>query len=177
MTEFKIDPNKYAGMSPEEADRAMEEDRRKAIAEDPRTQAAIRGQRERQEAREAEEVAAQAFADMERRDASVAELESYRERRLQAWVAQGGLEEHFEEVWPEVRKEVPAGEGAWYELQGEAPALQPGKHGPLAERWNSRDRLPGRGYGYQRRPRFFAATPCPRELPPQRSRLGRGITL
>jgi hypothetical protein len=30
--EFKIDPNKYAGMTTEEANRAMAEDERKAIA-------------------------------------------------------------------------------------------------------------------------------------------------
>ena len=105
MTEFKIDHERYRGMTQQQAETAMEEDRQQAIAEDPRTVVAVRGQQERREARENEEIAAQALADMERRDAAEAELESYRERRLQTWVAQGGLEEHFAEIWPEIRRE------------------------------------------------------------------------
>jgi colicin import membrane protein len=48
MSEFKIDPNKYAGMNVEEARRAMAEDERIAIDNDPRTQAAVRNTERRE---------------------------------------------------------------------------------------------------------------------------------
>ena len=53
--EFKIDPEKYRGMSPEDAAWAMEEDERKAINEHPAVVAAREALEERKREEEAEE--------------------------------------------------------------------------------------------------------------------------
>src|SRR5918999_1665925 len=91
MDGFKIDPEKYAGLSREEAERRMEADERRAIMEDPRTVAAFRAMDEREAAREAE---------------VAAEWEKEKESRRHQWVDAGGGEEEFEEAWPELKKGI-----------------------------------------------------------------------
>ncbi len=62
MTEFKIDPEKYRGMSAAEAEAAMAEDERRAINEHPAVVAAKERieERERQERAEEREKAKEA---------------------------------------------------------------------------------------------------------------------
>ena len=106
MSEFKIDPEKYRGMSPEDAARAMEEDERRAIAEHPAVVEALqRIEDQKQEAaaeerRQANEARRQREADAEERW-----QEEY-ERRLQMWTASGGAESDFDAAWPELRHKL-----------------------------------------------------------------------
>src|SRR5918994_7230542 len=80
--EFKIDPNKYRGLSLEEARRAMAEDERRAINEDPRTRAFVRNMERREQARQAEQQRL-IEEDRHRQRAEVtAALEDERQQRL-----------------------------------------------------------------------------------------------
>ncbi len=103
MTERKIDPMKYAGMSPQDAERAMMEDRRRAIAEDPRTVAALQAveDREREALFEERERAEEARQRREREAA--ARWEEERTRRRNLWIAGGGAESEFDSAWPEIK--------------------------------------------------------------------------
>lgn len=104
--EFKIDPEKYRGMTPYEAERAKEQDRRSAIAADPGVRQVKRETEERQRAQEAEE-RRQAEADRKRReqDAAQAWEEEY-QRRRSLWIAGGGADSEFDELWPEVKRQI-----------------------------------------------------------------------
>lgn len=106
MEDSKIDPEKYAGLSQEEAERRMEEDRVRAINEDPRTIAAFRALDERKAAQEAEE-RHQAENLRRQQGAEVAaQWEEEKERRKRRWVDAGGTKEEFEAAWPELRKGI-----------------------------------------------------------------------
>lgn len=106
MTEHKIDPNKYKGMSLEEARRAMVEDEREALANDPRTIAAARSaeryERERQgeQQRQADEARRQEQAQ------AAAEWEKEKQRRLLIWIASGGTEAEFDRAWPQLKERL-----------------------------------------------------------------------
>jgi hypothetical protein len=104
VMEFKIDPEKYAGMSRAEAEAQMEEDRRRAINEDPRTVESFRAidqwaaKQEAEERRQAEE------ARRHREAEAAAQWEEEKQSRKQQWVEAGGTEGEFEVAWPEIRK-------------------------------------------------------------------------
>ena len=104
--EHKIDPEKYRGMSLHEARLAEEEDRRRAINEDPRTIAALQAVEERQAAERAEERRQENEARKQRElDAKAAWAEEY-DRRLQLWVASGGAESDFDAAWPDLKHQI-----------------------------------------------------------------------
>ena len=87
--EFKIDPEKYRGMSPEDAARAMEEDERQAINEHPAVVEAL-----------------QRIEDQKREAAAEERWQEEYERRLQMWTASGGAESDFDAAWPELRHKL-----------------------------------------------------------------------
>jgi hypothetical protein len=106
MAEFKIDPEKYRGMSAAEAEAAMVEDEREFVNSHPAVVAA----RERIEEREREEKAEEKRkADEARRqreaDAEERWQEEY-ERRQRIWTASGGAESDFDAAWPEIRHKL-----------------------------------------------------------------------
>ena len=104
--EHKIDPEKYRSMSLHEARLAEEEDRRRAINEDPRTQAILRDMEKRQTAERAEVRRQEDEARRQRElDAKAAWAEEY-DRRLMLWVANGGAESEFDRVWPELKHQI-----------------------------------------------------------------------
>ncbi len=103
MTEYKIDPMKYAGLDPQDAERAMEEDRRRAIAEDPRTVALLQAVEERKRAEEAEERERAEEARQKREREAAARWEEERTRRRDLWIAGGGAESEFDSAWPEIK--------------------------------------------------------------------------
>lgn len=79
--EVKIDPDKYRVMTFFEAQRAMQEDRRRAMEEGPRTQAVLRDMKERERSRQAEEEN-RAEGERRRREAEAAKgWEEERARR------------------------------------------------------------------------------------------------
>jgi hypothetical protein len=106
MDGYKIDPDKYRGLSLEEAQRRMEEDERRAINEDPRTVAAfarldrLAAEEEAERQRLAEEAERQREAEV------AAEWEREKESRRRQWLEAGGTESEFEEAWPELRKGI-----------------------------------------------------------------------
>ena len=106
MTEFRIDQEKYRGMSPQEAQAAMAEDEREAINSHPAVVAA----RERLEEREREEAAEekrQANEARRQREADAEEMwQSEYERRMMLWTASGGAESDFDAAWPEIRHKL-----------------------------------------------------------------------
>jgi hypothetical protein len=104
--EFKIDPNKYRGLSLEEARRAMAEDERRAINEDPRTRAFVRNMERREQERQAEQQRL-IEEDRHRQRAEVAAaLEDERQQRLRIWIARGGTEPGFAEAWPGMLQKI-----------------------------------------------------------------------
>jgi hypothetical protein len=120
LFEFKIDPNKYVGMSTEEAERAMEADRIRAINEDPRTIAAVRSAEHHDAERKAEQERL-IEENRQRQQAKVAaEWENEKQRRLPIWLANGGTKDEFEAVWPEMRRKIAAEKVERFEREREA---------------------------------------------------------
>lgn len=104
MSEAWIDPEGYRGMNPQEAKRAVEEERRRAINEDPGLQKARREMEERQQAEREEERRAAEEAHAAKETASERAWEEEYLRQLRTWSASGGTEAEFEEAWPEIRR-------------------------------------------------------------------------
>ena len=104
--EFKIDPEKYRGMSPEEMARAMEEDERQAINEHPAVVAAVEAMEERKREEAAEERRQANEARRQREAAAEEAWQDEYERRLRVWTAHGGAESDFDAAWPELRRKI-----------------------------------------------------------------------
>ena len=119
MESFKVDPAKYAGLTPEEASRQIAEDERKHINADPGLQAFIRDM----DRRAAQEQAAEERRVEEQRREDEKEfneaLEShYRDRAQFYRVSRGVPETVFRaELWPEIRRAFIAGEPDEVELE------------------------------------------------------------
>ena len=104
MSEHKIDPEKYRGMSPEEAARAMAEDEREFINSHPGV-VATRERIEEQEREEKAEERRKAEEARRQREADAEEMwQSEYERRMMLWTASGGAESDFDAAWPEIRR-------------------------------------------------------------------------
>ncbi len=104
--EHKIDPSRYAGMSPQDAERAMMEDRRRAIAEDPATVAAREAMAEREREEEAEERERAEEARQRREREAATRWKEERMRRRNLWIAGGGAESEFDSAWPEIKRQL-----------------------------------------------------------------------
>lgn len=96
MEDFKIDPEKYAGLSREEAERRMEEDRVRAINEGPHTIAGFRALDEWKAAEEAEKRRQAEEVRRQQEAAVAAQWEEEKESRLRQWLDAGGTEAEFE---------------------------------------------------------------------------------
>ena len=98
------DLNKYRGMTREEANRQIAEDKRRAIREDPRYKAVIRqGERERT-AREAEVARRRRQKEEQREAEAQARLAAEKERQRRIWRASGNPDSTFEANWPELER-------------------------------------------------------------------------
>lgn len=125
MTEFKIDPDTYAGMSTEEVERAMAEDERRAINEAPRTVAAFRDMDRRQKEREDEERRQAEEARRQREAEAAARMEEEKRRRKDSWIASRGSEGDFEEAWQEVSRRMLVERFEGHEREREERAFVP----------------------------------------------------
>lgn len=120
LFEFTSDFSKYAGMTAEEMERAIAEDRRRAIEADPRTVAATRAAEQRgteakaEQQRQADEARRQQQAD------AAAELEEEKQRRLRIWELNGGAESEFETQWPAMKRRIVAARTEAAEREREA---------------------------------------------------------
>ena len=103
---FKIDPEKYRGMSPEDAARAMEADERKAINEHPAVLDALERIEDRKREAEAEERRKANEARRQREAEAEERWQDEYERRLRVWIAHGGAESDFDAAWPELRRKI-----------------------------------------------------------------------
>ena len=98
--------DKYRGLSAEEARRQMEEDKRRAIYEDPRTVAAVRAAEKHKRQQEAEAEQRRRQLEEDRRAGARAELEAEKESKRSQWLDAGGDAESFERAWPEIRQQI-----------------------------------------------------------------------
>lgn len=112
MEGFKVDPAKYAGLTPEEKVRRIAEDERKHINEDPRLQAHIRDMdRRAAQEQEARERATIQHRNRQEREFGEAVDKHYAERMEFYRLSRGVPETTFRtELWPEIRRAFIAGE-------------------------------------------------------------------
>jgi len=106
MTEHKIDPERYKGMSAQDADRAMQEDEREALNQHPAVVAAREAMAEREREQEAEERRRAEEARQQRERDAEERWEQERTRRRNLWIAGGGAESEFDSAWPEIKRQL-----------------------------------------------------------------------
>jgi hypothetical protein len=98
------DFSRFAGMTREEANRQMAEDKRRAIREDPRYKAVARQEQRERAAREAEAEQRRRQKEEQREAEAQALLAAEKERQRRIWRASGNPDSTFEANRPELQR-------------------------------------------------------------------------
>lgn len=126
MSEIRIDPTKYAGLTQEEKVRKIAEDERRAISDHPGLQVRLREMENSKAMEEAEELISLEHQQVERDRRFAADLENHRRDREAFYRRKGVPDDVFEaELWPEIRRKFVAGEKDSVERERQERASSP----------------------------------------------------